>query len=168
MAAGTGWKTYQDFVLKIESAGEGRYRVEARAPIGEAQTDFEQPFDERDLELILLKLGHRRSQPTRGQRQEQVQPALEFGTRLYESVIQGEVRDLLTRTRQDVQRSGQGLRLQLRLSGAPELADYTIDQESPCTPLHSPCGQLIGAFDVGCGAVAVEAATWGSIKASFH
>jgi hypothetical protein len=46
------------------------------------------------------------------------------------------------------------------------LRDFTLDETSPCAPDNSPAGcGLIGALDVGCGITAVEAATWGGIKA---
>jgi hypothetical protein len=51
---------------------------------------------------------------------------------------------------------------------APTL-DLTLRESSPCAPAHSPggCG-LIGAFDVGCGPVAIEGTTWGRIKAQYQ
>lgn len=46
--------------------------------------------------------------------------------------------------------------------------DFRLGEASPCAPDHSPAGcELIGAFDVGCGPVAVEPASWGSIKARY-
>ena len=123
MSTGAVWKTYQDFVLKIEPAGEDRYRVEAQAPTGEAQASFDLPFDQRDLELFLLKVGRPRAIPTR-RLPEQAQDAVAFGARLYSAVICDQVRDLFARARYEAARSGQGLRLQLRLAGAPELADW--------------------------------------------
>ncbi len=46
--------------------------------------------------------------------------------------------------------------------------DLRLADSSPCAPAHSPpgCG-LIGAFDVGCGPVTVEPATWGQVKAYY-
>jgi hypothetical protein len=46
--------------------------------------------------------------------------------------------------------------------------DFTIDAASPCAPAHSGGCGLIGALPVGCGATAVESATWGAIKAGFR
>lgn len=42
--------------------------------------------------------------------------------------------------------------------------DLTINEASPCAPAQSGTCGLIGALPVGCGATAVEAATWGGIK----
>jgi len=52
------------------------------------------------------------------------------------------------------------------------LADgnFTLNGGSPCLPGNHPQGEdcgLIGAFDQGCGATAVEPTTWGAIKAGF-
>ena len=44
----------------------------------------------------------------------------------------------------------------------------TLDEASPCAPANSGGCGLIGALPVGCGATAVEPATWGGIKASFR
>lgn len=47
--------------------------------------------------------------------------------------------------------------------------DLTLRQSSPCATGHSPAGcGLIGAFDVGCGPVAVESVTWGDVKATYR
>ena len=45
---------------------------------------------------------------------------------------------------------------------------FTLQADSPCAPASSGgCGQ-VGARPVGCGAAAVEGATWGEIKARFR
>jgi hypothetical protein len=36
--------------------------------------------------------------------------------------------------------------------GLHTLGDWTLDTASPCLASHSPCGELIGALGVGCGA----------------
>ena len=50
----------------------------------------------------------------------------------------------------------------------PLLGDYLLDERSPCLAASSPpgCG-LIGAYDQGCGPIAVEPATWGRIKSIY-
>ena len=50
----------------------------------------------------------------------------------------------------------------------PAAGDFTVAADSPCLPANSgPCG-LIGALGQGCGAVAVEGVSWGSIKAMYR
>ncbi len=46
--------------------------------------------------------------------------------------------------------------------------DFTLDGASPCAPPQSGSCGLVGAYEVGCGAVPIEPATWGSVKASFR
>ena len=46
---------------------------------------------------------------------------------------------------------------------------YSLHEGSPCLAENSPCGELVGAFGQGCGAVTVvEAVSWGAIKAMFR
>ena len=51
----------------------------------------------------------------------------------------------------------------------PRLFDYQISSTSPCAAANAPpgCG-LIGASPVGCGPQAVEASTWGRMKAMWR
>jgi hypothetical protein len=42
--------------------------------------------------------------------------------------------------------------------------DYHLRVDSPCTASNSPCGELIGALDVGCGATPVQILSWGGLK----
>jgi hypothetical protein len=47
-------------------------------------------------------------------------------------------------------------------------ADYSLAESSPCAPANAPVGcGLIGARDVGCTG-AIEASTWGRIKARYR
>jgi hypothetical protein len=50
----------------------------------------------------------------------------------------------------------------------PENDDFTVSETSPCVePGSLGCGQ-IGAFGIGCGTTAIEAHSWGKIKAQFR
>jgi Tol biopolymer transport system component len=119
-----GWKTYRDFFLKIEPAGQGLYRVEAQSPAGgEGKGTFVLPFDEKDLEIFLLKIGRPRRLGTRGLVPQPTQPALDFGNRLFDAVFKGEVRDVFVSARNEAESKDYGLRLRLKLVGVPELAD---------------------------------------------
>lgn len=44
---------------------------------------------------------------------------------------------------------------------------YMLQQNSPCAADNSPCGQM-GKWGVGCPATAVEATSWGGIKAMYR
>ena len=50
----------------------------------------------------------------------------------------------------------------------PEEGDFTIANTSPCAPENNPVCGLIGAWDVGCAAVALEDVSWAQIKASYR
>ena len=47
--------------------------------------------------------------------------------------------------------------------------DWTLWNDSPCLPEHSPCGQLIGALGQGCnGPTPTRVTSWGRIKAAYR
>jgi hypothetical protein len=51
---------YRDFVLKVSRETEDTYLVEAQGPAGgEARSRFQLPFDDKDLQIFLLQVGHR-------------------------------------------------------------------------------------------------------------
>lgn len=45
---------------------------------------------------------------------------------------------------------------------------YSLHADSPCAPEHSQGCDLVGAWEVGCDATAVQRASWGSIKALYR
>lgn len=123
MTPETSWKDYRDFVLKIEPAGEGKYRVEAQGPTGEAASTFAFPFDEKDLRIFLLEVGRPRQSFSRGRVPEPMKQTVDFGARLFDAVMNGEVRDIYVSARLHAENQAGGLRIRLRLSEAPELAN---------------------------------------------
>ena len=44
----------------------------------------------------------------------------------------------------------------------------TLHSASPCAVENSPCGELIGAYGVGCMAAPVQATSWGMLKAQYR
>lgn len=114
--------TYSDFDLLIESSEKGYFARVLNSPAGQAGSKFSLPFSDLELENILLKIGQTR----RGVRRLE-SPEMEltriFGKRLFEAVFVGDVRDRLRTSLNEVNRRGSGLRIRLRLSDAPELAD---------------------------------------------
>ena len=52
---------------------------------------------------------------------------------------------------------------------AMPLEDLTVNEVSACLPPNNPWGEQLGAFGAGCsGAVAVESASWATIKAMYR
>jgi len=117
-----GQSPFQDFVIRIERADEG-YRVEVQCAAGEAEAPFHLPFDDKDLKIFLLETSRSRKPANRGRIPEPMQKTKDFGGRLFDAVINGAVRDVFTLARHDAERGGYGLRIQLRLGSAPELAN---------------------------------------------
>ncbi len=119
-----GQFSYQDFDLLIEPAPPGAYRARVlRSPAGEsAPVQFTLPFSELELENFVLKMSrsHRR---TRGPGRPESAPLKEFGGKLYGAVFQGELRDALQRSLSQTRAQRVGMRLRLRLTDTPELAN---------------------------------------------
>jgi formylglycine-generating enzyme required for sulfatase activity len=118
-----GWKPYRDFIVKISSTGAGLYQVEVQGPAGEGKTAFSLPFDEKDLRIFFLELGQTRSVGMRGAIPQPMQPTVDFGSKLFNSVFKEKVRDVYVASRMEGERESFGLRLRLRLVDVPELAD---------------------------------------------
>jgi hypothetical protein len=113
-----------NFDLAIEPVGNYfRARV-ISSPYGEASTEFRFPFNERDLEILILRvtgsIGRARRRTRRIQSEER--GLLEhFGGQLFETVFSGPVKDCLGRSRLMADAGNAGLRIRLRLPGV--LAD---------------------------------------------
>jgi formylglycine-generating enzyme required for sulfatase activity len=114
---------YKDFVIKLGRDGDSLYRAEVQGPTGEAKTDWALPFDEEKLETFLREHAGPYHTSRQGQVLRPVQPTIDFGGQLYDAVISGAVRDAFVGARQVAEREGYDLRLKLRLSDVPELAD---------------------------------------------
>jgi CHAT domain len=116
--------TYQDFDLLIEPAQSGTYRARVMgSPAGESSSiEFDLPSG-LELENFLLKLGRPRRGSVRGVGNPEAAPLKAFGGRLYDSVFQGEVREILMRSLSEASREGAGLRLRLRFGGSSKLAE---------------------------------------------
>lgn len=116
--------TYQDFDLLIEPDPLGGYRARAlRSPAGEsAAVRFTLPFSPVELENLALKVsGSRRG--TRGRGRPEIAPLKDFGGTLYDAVFTGELRDVLSRSLSQIRAQRVGMRLRLRLTDAPALAE---------------------------------------------
>lgn len=124
-----GHHVYEDFEIEVQrelSSGHGsQYPVSViRSPAGETRSTMIFPFHREQLAHALLRLEHallrsggqRRSVPTPDETAVE-----EFGSMLFNALIQGEVRTCYDVSLERANLAGRGLRLKLRIN-APELA----------------------------------------------
>ena len=115
-------KSYVDFDLQLESDGDG-YRAQVLdSPGGQAQAAITLPFSELELENFVLRVGQRR----RGRRRiesHDLDAARQFGATLFDTIIREDVANAYRSSLVWAQTHGMGLRIRLRLSGAPGLID---------------------------------------------
>jgi tetratricopeptide (TPR) repeat protein len=119
-----GQYTYRDFDLLIEPDPGGSYRARVlRSPAGESTpAQFTLPFSPVELENFVLKVGRGRRR-TRGPGRPESAPLKDFGGKLFNAVFRDEVRDTLQRSLSVTRAEGVGMRLRLRLTDSPELAE---------------------------------------------
>lgn len=126
--------TYLNFDLAIEAlapptAASGevdapthRARV-LNSPVGQATVKFALPFNPHELENYILKMARPR-RSVRSLNTLEGQTAREFGSRLYNAIFHGDVRDALRRSLDAAEATPEhGLRIRLRLADAPDLLD---------------------------------------------
>src|SRR6267154_2329517 len=114
--------TYDDFDLQIEPAGE-KFRVRLlNAPTGQATTEFVLPFTEIELANFLSRIGQVRRTMRRVDAPE-LQAAKEFGGKLFGAIFSGEMIAQLRGSMEQASDKDHGLRIRLRLTDVPSLAD---------------------------------------------
>ena len=114
--------SYINIDLSLEKTASGYYSCTLSSTEGEAHADFGFPFSSMELENFILRMGQSR----RGLRRvesPQMQAAKAFGTRLFEALFSGKVRDFYQTALRSAEREGQSIRLLLKLSDVPELAN---------------------------------------------
>jgi hypothetical protein len=115
MSAGN--TTFQDFDMLITPSGDGFQARILRSPGGEATGQFSLPFSELELGELLMRF-----RPPKG-RPEEADAARKFGAKLFETIFTGEMLARYASSLDSVRRSDQGLRIRLRLTETPTLAD---------------------------------------------
>lgn len=114
---------YVDFDLELSSGADGGYVARVVfSPRGEANAAVTIPYQGAELENVILKLGRTRA-GVRSLSSPQARLARSFGERLFDAVFAGEVGTLFQRSLDEAGDNGAGLRVRLRLSAVPELAD---------------------------------------------
>ncbi len=113
---------YRNFDLAVTREGRGYVARVLDSPAGEAEHPFDWPFDDRDIELLVLTAGRTRTGVRRIGSPESDR-ARTFGRRLADTVLGGDVETCLLRSLDAVERDGANLRIRLRLTDVPELHD---------------------------------------------
>jgi hypothetical protein len=116
--------TYVDFDVLIERADQGAYRVRVvNSPAGPSSSiTFTVPFSQLELENFVLKIGRPRRVVRRVDAPETA-AIKSFGGQLYRALFHDELEVNLLRSLSQAAANRVGLRLRLRLSDTPELAE---------------------------------------------
>jgi hypothetical protein len=142
--------TYDDLSIRIQRAeGDCFHAVVTAADGATASGDFQLPFTRTEMDNFVLKVGRQRL-PVRGYRSAQMEIAKEFGSRLFESLIAGDVRDLYRSARAVAEKSRKGLRVTLCLTDAPELMDVPWEflYEQPSFLAQSIYSPIVRSLDL--------------------
>lgn len=117
-------RRYLDFDLLLEQQADGEYQaLVTGSPLGEATSErFRLPFDDQTLEILLLKLDPGRSGTRRVGANTQQQAAMDFGGPLFEAIFRDDLALAWSRSQDLARQQDAGLRLRLRLTGAPAIA----------------------------------------------
>ncbi len=121
----SSYVNYLDFNVKIiphEKAGFYKVNV-SQSPAGEANSEFTFPLSNVEIENLILRLLKLRS-ATRRIDSPEMSAARKLGTALFQSVFQGQIRDVFRVSLQKARsEKSSGLRIKLRLQNVPELAN---------------------------------------------
>jgi hypothetical protein len=115
-------KRYLDFDLLFRRI-EGGFRAQVvNSPAGQASSDFVVPFSDLELENLLLRLGRPR-RTTRRVASSELAAVKTFGGRLFSAAFGADVLVCFRMSLEQALAKDLGLRIRLRLSEVPELAD---------------------------------------------
>lgn len=105
-----------NFNIELSALPNGKYRVEARTPIGGASADVDNPFTESEIEDLLAILGRRR----RVLASVEAQTAAQFGGRMFDMLFRSsdQIYAAYFNTLSNVGESGLRIRLSVERAGA--------------------------------------------------
>ena len=148
-----GIPDYDELELRLQPSEGGTYRVHAKGPnLKTASGTFSPPFDQTQLDNFVLRVGRPR-RGTRALRSSQMEEAKRFGQGLFESLLQGEVRDVYVSARHVAEASGKGLRVTLSLTETPDLMQIPWEflYERPSFLSQSIYTPLVRSLDLSSG-----------------
>jgi YVTN family beta-propeller protein len=129
-------RTYLDFDVLLEPTSPSSYRARVlNSPVGETRpVPVTIPFSDLELENFLLRIGRPRRYPVRSEEAPEATAVREFGARLFDAVFHDQVHSALTASLDQAEGQDAGLRVRLRLTDSPELADlpweYLYDRDA--------------------------------------
>ena len=129
-------RTYLDFDVLVEPASATSYRARVlHSPVGETRpVPVTVPFSDLELENFLLRIGRPRRYLVRSEDAPEATAVRDFGGRLFDAVFRDQVRSALTASLDQAEGRDAGLRVRLRLTDSPELADlpweYLYDRDA--------------------------------------
>jgi hypothetical protein len=122
--------TYLDFEVLIQRFEVGRYRANVKSPVGEASAVFNMPLSELETKNFVLEVKNyllRRNtdsrQSTRRIDSPEIKAAKSIGGTLFNTVFNEELKMCLRSSLDEARRQSTGLRIRLRMTDVPELAD---------------------------------------------
>lgn len=114
--------TYLDFDLLLERTASGYRARVLRSPVGETTGEFQLSLSDLELENFLLRMGR----PRRGVRRLEAPETLAtktIGGQIFNMIFSGGVLGNFQSSLDEARRQEAGLRIKLRLTDTPELAD---------------------------------------------
>jgi CHAT domain-containing protein len=145
-----GIPDYDELKLRIEPGGETSYRVLAFGPDGStAQAIFAIPFQDYELDNFVLRVGQPR-RSVRAFRASEMEEAKRLGSKLFESLFQGDVREIYRAARSVADSKDRGLRVTLYLTGVPKLMEipWEFMYERPSFLSQSVYTPLVRSLDL--------------------
>ena len=115
-------RTYVDFDLEIELVGTNYRARVLESPAGQAHANFTLPFSPLEIENFVLRIGQRRRGVRRVESRD-LDTAREFGGKLFQAVVRDDIAGAYRSSVLSAHEHNHGLRVRLRLSGAPDLVD---------------------------------------------
>ncbi|WP_348267832.1 CHAT domain-containing protein [Edaphobacter paludis] len=115
-------RIYDDFELLIQASGEHFVVQILNSPTGQATSEFDHPFTQVELSNFYSRIGQSHRSMRRLDAPD-LQAAKQFGDKLFKAAFTGEVLSQLRSSINVSHGRNHGLRLRLRLKGAPALAE---------------------------------------------
>ena len=156
-------KSYMNFDLLIDTNGNNTYQVRViNSPIGQASGIMIMPFSQIEIEKFIIRVRQKRSNiRSLDIRDETDKTSIsEFGTKLYLALFSNNIENCFRSSYFTAKQNNKGLRICLRLSGAPELIDIPweylfdpIEKRFIGLSIHSP---IVRSLDLSASVKSLE------------